>query len=318
MHPGSDSNLSSDPEDIITSQALGGKIVSPLSGDPIYMLGSFRGSELHLSHIDALVQVRPQLHHLDAADEYERSRAVANARNARKPTQDTEPMDGGTAERQRQDTPMILESKPVDIKYEGPDDGTDALLKDNAKALRAIQAEPWQRYNWVDQSDHRSSELFSSQLHLQIPSYADYGGEAESVARLESVINNQDWLDRMSAPRQVGQGKKSLMAKVKGREREKARRRKNDEAKKQKDIVERGGLVAEMDAEIDKTAGETGPDSTDDSELSGIESEPTPPPEDFVMVDVKEVTELVEKPVTKKPKGRPKKSQPSETISIDD
>ena len=224
-------------------------------------------------------------------------------------------MNGGNADMQRPDTPMILESKAIDLKFKGPEDGNDTSLKDNARALRTIEAEAWQRYKWADQSDHRSSELFSSQMHLQIPSYIDYKGDADSVVKLESVINNQDWLDRMSAPRQVGQGKKSLMAKVKGREREKARRRKNDEAKKQKEIMERGGLVAEVNAEKDKTGGETGPDSTDGSEASDSEPELTPPPEIFTIVDAEEATE---KPVAKKPKGRPKKSQPGETINIDE
>lgn len=324
VHPGSDSNLSSDPEDIITTQTLGGKIVKASSGDPVYMLGSFRGSELHLSHLDALVQVRPQLHHLDAADELERARIIASATNTKKTSSnffDTEPLPRGNAEIERQFTPNIIESKAVDVKFKGPDDGNDASLKENVKALREIQAERWQRYNWIDQNDHHSLDLFSSQMYLQLPTYADYKGEAESVAKLESVINNQDWLDRMSAPRQVGQGKKSLMAKVKGREREKARRRKNDEAKKQKEVVERGGLIEEIDVEADKTAGETGPDSTDESELSGLEPEPTPPPEDVVMMDAEEVREhvpVVKKPAAKKPKGRPKKSQPVETINIDD
>jgi hypothetical protein len=327
VHPGSDPNLSSDPEDIVTTQTLGGKIVKASSGDPVYMLGSFRGSELHLSHLDALVQVRPQLHHLDAADELERARIIASATNSKKTSGnvfDTEPlprMNGGNAEIECQITPNIIESKAVEIKFKGADDGNDTSLKDNAKALREIQAEPWQRHNWIDQDDHRSSDLFSSQMHLQLPTYADYKGEAESVAKLESVINNQDWLDRMSAPRQVGQGKKSLMAKVKGREREKARRRKNDEAKKRKEVVERGGLVAEIDVEADKMAGETGPDSTDESEPSDLEPELTPPPEDVVMIDTEEVEEhvpVVEKPAAKKPKGRPKKSQPAEAINIDD
>jgi len=327
IHPGSDSNLSSDPEDIITTQTLGGKIVKASSGDPVYMLGSFRGSELHLSHLDALVQVRPQLHHLDAADELERARIIASATNTKKISGnffDTEPlprMNGGNAEIEHQITPNIIESKAVEVKYKASDDGNDASLKENVKALREIQAERWQRYNWIDQNDPHSLDLFSSQMYLQLPTYADYKGGADSVAKLESVINNQDWLDRMSAPRQVGQGKKSLMAKVKGREREKARRRKNDEAKKQKEIVERGGLVEEIDVEADKTAGETGPDSTDESELSGLEPEPTPPPEDIAMMDAEEVMEhvpVVEKPAAKKPKGRPKKSQPVETINIDD
>jgi hypothetical protein len=326
-HPGSDPNLSSEPEDIVTTQTLGGKIVKASSGDPVYMLGSFRGSQLHLSHLDALVQVRPQLHHLDAADELERARIIASATNSKKTSSnvfDTEPlprMNGGNAEIECQITPNIIESKAVEIKFKGADDGNDTSLKDNAKALREIQAEPWQRYNWIDQDDHRSSDLFSSQMHLQLPTYADYKGEAESVAKLESVINNQDWLDKMSAPRQVGQGKKSLMAKVKGREREKARRRKNDEAKKRKEVVERGGLVAEIDVEADKMAGETGPDSTDESEPSDLEPELTPPPEDVVMIDTEEVEEhvpVVEKPAAKKPKGRPKKSQPAEAINIDD
>jgi hypothetical protein len=85
--------------------------------------------------------------------------------------------------------------------------------------------------------------------------------------------------------------------------------------------VERGGLVEEINAEADKTAGETGPDSTDESELSDLVPEPTPLPEDVVMVDAEEVKEhvpVVEKPAAKKPKGRPKKSQPAETINIDD
>lgn len=320
IHPGSDSNVSSDNEDIITTQTLGGKIVKPFSGDPIYMLGSFRGAELHLSHLDALIQIRPQLHHLDAVDELERSQALANAVNAKKINSlDTEPlvrMNVEEAAVQRPIAPPIMESKAVDIKYKGSDDNNDTSLKDNAKALREIQAEPWQNYNWIDQSDHRSRELFSSQMHLRISIHAGHHCEPAPVAKLESIINNQDWLDRMSAPRQVGQGKKSLMAKVKGREREKARRRKNDEAKRQKEIVERGGLIAEIDAEAEKTAGETGPDSTDESELSDVEpAEPTRPPKDVEMVDVEEVKE---QPTPKNPKRRSRKSQPAEAIIIDD
>lgn len=327
VHSGSDSNLSSDPEDIINTQTLGGKIIKPSSGDPVYMLGSFCGSELHLSHLDALLQVRPQLHHLDAAEELERSRAVANAANAKKANGnilDTNPLphlNGEDVNIQHQVTPTVIESKAVEVKYKGQDDVNDTSLKDNAKALREIQAEPWQKYRWIDQSDSRSQELFMSHMHLHVPPNGDYMGEAEPVAKLQSMIGNQDWLDRMSAPRQVGQGKKSLMAKVKGREREKARRRMNDKAKKQKEIVERGGLVEEVEPEADKTAGETGSDSSAESELSDIDREPTPPPGDFAMVDVEEVKEQLpgaEKPAPKKPKGRPRKNLAAETINIDD
>lgn len=308
----------SDPisdQDIVATQTLGGKIVKPESGDPIYMLGAFRGSELHLSHLDALVQVRPQLHHLDASDELERGRMVSGAGATTngvqrgpggKPIGPKDSLPGQLAE---QAEAARIESKAVDIKYKGAEDDVNASIKTNQDLLLKIQSEPWQNYGWVDDSDDRSYNTFDEKMHLQFPVGDDGEGDSTAAPRLESVIGNQDWLDKMSAPRQVGQGKKSLMLKVKGRERERARRRKNDEIRKQKEkeIIERGGLVSEI-------AGDTEPDSTDESELS--ELDPSPPPDDIEMTQSEEKDEVMETTAPKKPKGRPRKSQPADTMDI--
>ncbi len=306
-----DSEMSSDQEDGVATQTLGGKIVKPVAGDPVYMLGSFRGSELHLSHLDAVVQVRPQLHHLDANDELERHKLTSSATMTNGTTggkAGKEDLPGQIAERAEA---ARIESKAVDIKFKGPDDDTNSTMKTNERLLHAIQTESWQKYNWVDESEDQSYVKFDTQMHLQFPKNANAEGDPDTVPHLEAVLGNQDWLDRMSAPRQAGPGKKSLMGKVKGRERERMRRRRNDEAKKQrnKETVERGGPVEEGD----KTADE----STDESELSEIDA--TPPPEDAEMADpVSKEEEVIETISPRKPKGRPRKSQPAETIDIDD
>ena len=58
-------------------QTLAGKIVEPTRGDPTYMLGRFENGAMHLTQLDALVQLRPELHHLDAAEEADRALTAA-------------------------------------------------------------------------------------------------------------------------------------------------------------------------------------------------------------------------------------------------
>ncbi|PZP62892.1 MAG: hypothetical protein DI596_03315, partial [Azospira oryzae] len=70
-----DAPLPDDPEFMyppLQTQSLGGKLVTPSARDPIYLLGHFRNQQLHLSHLDSVVQMRPQLHHIDAEDEIKR------------------------------------------------------------------------------------------------------------------------------------------------------------------------------------------------------------------------------------------------------
>jgi len=199
---------------MLQTQVLGGKMVTPSARDPIYLLGAFRNNELHLSHLDAVVQMRPQLHHIDAEEEVGRKsfQAPATSQGARvKPG-----LESG---------PVKAESKAIEVKIrDNKDDGKDRNLNENAKLLRDIQVDEWHEHVWIDQADSASREMSLKHLHLE-----SNKGDAD---QLRACIGNGDWLDRMSAPRE--DGKKGLLAKLRGRERERARRKKAEEEKRQR------------------------------------------------------------------------------------
>lgn len=68
-------------------QTLGGQIIHDETGNPNYMLGAFRGNQLHLTRLDGLVQMRPQFHHVDAITHQETAARRSEAADDRKPAQ---------------------------------------------------------------------------------------------------------------------------------------------------------------------------------------------------------------------------------------
>ena len=296
-------------QDRLVTQTLGGKIVKPVAGDPVYMLGVFRDDELHLTHLDALVQVRPQLHHLDASDELERGIGAGGRVSKALPN-------GEVAETK-------LESKALDIKIKSSGDGSDINLNTNSKLLRAIQQEPWQKYRWEDEESPSSHARFMKHMHLSFPTGIDGAPDPAGVAKLDTAISNQDWLDKMSAPR-IEHGKKGdrgLINKVRGRERERQRRKRNEEARRQR---------AREAKHAGPSTGAHGPfsvenneeDSGELSELSDLSSIDLPEPkegeaEDEEMADAElERTRASDEVSPTRARGRSKKTH--NIITIDD
>jgi hypothetical protein len=282
-------------EEELQYQTLGGKVKPPAPGDPIYMLGSFHGDSLHLSRLDALAQMRPQLHHVDAQDEIDRKRtSLANVPGNPKAKAGTE------------DAPAKIETKAIDIKVKNSnDDGRDRGINANAKFLRDIQAEQWQPRKWVDESEEAAYAKYQERLHHE---------NAEFATHLKSKLTNSEWLDKMSAPREAGHGKKGLLAKLRGRERERARRKKNEDEKARKAAEKASGTVVQggLEQEVD----------TDDSELSDLTDTDQ---EDVEMIDttepeVKEDPDPVPSPAPPpaRRRGRPPKQPPRDTVTIAD
>ena len=280
-------------EEELQYQTLGGKVKPPAPGDPIYMLGSFHGHSLHLSRLDALAQMRPQLHHVDAQDEIDTKRtSLANVPGNPKAKAGTE------------DAPAKIETKAIDIKVKNAnEDGRDRGINANAKFLRDIQAEQWQPHKWVDESEEAADRKYEERLYLE---------DAEFATHLKSKLTNSEWLDKMSAPREAGHGKKGLLAKLRGRERERARRKKNEEEKIRKAAEKAPGTIVQggLEQEID----------TDNSELSDLTDTEQ---EDVEMIDmtepeVKEDPDLVPTsvPPPARRRGRPPKQPPRNTVII--
>lgn len=85
---------------------------------------------LHLSPVSAVVQLHPQLHHLDALDEMPKGRGAKNKK-------EDEDRGGDT------------EARAIDVKVKGAEDG-GAMLAGNLDLLKRMQEEKWRKYEWVD------------------------------------------------------------------------------------------------------------------------------------------------------------------------
>ena len=94
--------------------------------------------ELHLSHIDSVVQLRPQFHHVDAASEQERSSAKSQ-RDAANP-------------------PRAQEARAVHMTIKSVD-GEDFDMTQTMKTLKEIQEEKWKRMDYLDENASRLVHL---------------------------------------------------------------------------------------------------------------------------------------------------------------
>ncbi|KAL1969646.1 hypothetical protein VTN77DRAFT_8199 [Rasamsonia byssochlamydoides] len=160
---------------LLKVQTLGGRIKEPQDGDPLYMLGAFRGKNLHLSPVSAVVQLRPQLHHLDAAEELSSRTRAARARKD---------VDDDAAQRE-------AEARVIDVKVKSAEGG-EAVVGGNIELLKKMQDEKWETYEWVDAETEDAWYTYESYMIHNNP---------EDLPQLQSAIDGEDYLDAMSAPR---------------------------------------------------------------------------------------------------------------------
>lgn len=88
---------------------------------------------MFLSPVTSVVQLRPQLHHLDALDDAPRAR-------------------GGRKKDEGEDKPAESEARAVDVKIKAAasEDSEAALLAGNLELLKKMQEEKWASFDWVD------------------------------------------------------------------------------------------------------------------------------------------------------------------------
>lgn len=84
---------------------------------------------MHLSPVTAVVQLQPQLHHIDALDEI----PAKGRGKARKEGEEGE-----------------AEARAIDVKVKGAEDAEQAMVAGNLELLKKMQDEKWTTYEWVD------------------------------------------------------------------------------------------------------------------------------------------------------------------------
>jgi hypothetical protein len=100
-------------------------------------------ADLYLSPVSAIVQLRPQLHHVGAIEELSKGRAA----RVKKELDD--------------DTGAQTEARVIDVKLKSTE-GDEDFEHGNNKLLKNIHAEPWEFHEWMD------SEVSSNPLYFKI------------------------------------------------------------------------------------------------------------------------------------------------------
>lgn len=135
---------------------------------------------MHLSPVSGIVQLRPQLHHLDAVDELS-LRAKAASRGSRGGGGGDDDATGG-------------EARAIDMKVVRPGEKAENTGgQSNNELLKKMQNEKWVRHEWVDENEEASWDkyeeyMFNKTAPLKQPA-------------LEAAIPPEDYIDAMSAPR---------------------------------------------------------------------------------------------------------------------
>jgi len=164
---------------VLNKQTLGGQIVRPENGKPNYMLGTFRGKELHLTPIDGMVQMRPEFHHLDAQSQV--------ARN--KYWRDREALESGRTE------PRLMQQLQV---AKSSMDGEEFNITQTMKYLTDAAEEPWTKLRYRDEESEEAYAAYHEKLFFK---------DTVGAPQLKTGLIDEQYLDAISAPRADPSGK---------------------------------------------------------------------------------------------------------------
>ncbi|PHH78627.1 hypothetical protein CDD82_2930 [Ophiocordyceps australis] len=134
---------------VLRTQTLGGQ--SPDSNEVQYMVGVFKGKDLHLTPVSSLVLLRPQLHHIDAATQQERSASAAGSSK-----------DGAAAS-----TSATPAARAIHMTIKTTSDGDTVTTETMADRLRSVQSEPWRRMRYIDENDEAAWDVYNESLFLK-------------------------------------------------------------------------------------------------------------------------------------------------------
>ncbi|KAI1438042.1 Sin-like protein conserved region-domain-containing protein [Xylaria sp. CBS 124048] len=145
---------------VLRSQTLGGQMLNQSETECQWMVGVFKGDQLYLTPATAQIQLRPQLHHVDAMAEQERTsrREGVGAVGAK---------DGAGA------TASSAGARAIHMSIKSADSGGGELTTETmADRLRTVQTEAWSRLQYEDDESARSWQVFNNNLvyrHAKLP-----------------------------------------------------------------------------------------------------------------------------------------------------
>ncbi|CAK7201742.1 hypothetical protein SEUCBS139899_004454 [Sporothrix eucalyptigena] len=164
---------------VLRLQTLGGMCPPARIAEAKWMIGAFDGGNLHLTPVNSLVHLRPQLHHIDAETEVERAKhrdtSAAGGAGGDGAGAGGGAGGAGGAGSGRAGGPGGPRAIHMTVKSAGAD-GDEVITETMADRLRAVQMENWNRMLYVGDDDENSWEVYDQTLFLK-----------DSVGALEAV-----------------------------------------------------------------------------------------------------------------------------------
>ncbi|KAI0817583.1 Sin-like protein conserved region-domain-containing protein [Xylaria sp. FL0064] len=137
---------------VLRTKTLGGQLPAESETECQWMVGVFKGKHLHLTPASALIQLRPQLHHIDAMSEQER----------------TSRREGAGAVTGKDAVPATASSagaRAIHMSIKSADTGGGELTTETmADRLRTVQTEAWSRLQYEDDESAKSWNVFNNNL----------------------------------------------------------------------------------------------------------------------------------------------------------
>ncbi|KAI0418121.1 Sin-like protein conserved region-domain-containing protein [Xylaria grammica] len=137
---------------VLRTKTLGGQLPAESETECQWMVGVFKGKHLHLTPASALIQLRPQLHHIDAMSEQERA-------GRREGAGSVGGKDGVPA------TASSAGARAIHMSIKSADSGGGELTTETmADRLRTVQTEAWSRLQYEDDESAKSWNVFNNNL----------------------------------------------------------------------------------------------------------------------------------------------------------
>ncbi|KAF4631917.1 hypothetical protein G7Y89_g6207 [Cudoniella acicularis] len=163
-------------EQVLTKQTLGGQTVSTDETNPRYMIGTFRKNQLHFLPVDHVVQMRPQFHHIDALAEQNKANTPRDA------------------------PARVQEARAIHMTVKSSIDGEEESTDTMAERIAVTQAEAWKSHRFVDEDTVEAWDAYGG-LFVGAEADIDANELLEKVPKLVTSIDDLEYLDAISVPR---------------------------------------------------------------------------------------------------------------------
>ncbi|KAF3060965.1 hypothetical protein GL218_03337 [Daldinia childiae] len=155
---------------VLRTQTLGGQFAIEKESNCRWMVGVFKGDQLHLTPVSSLIHLRPQLHHLDAYTEQERLSRPREGMAAPGPAAGTGKESGATGSG-TQGGAGAAKAIHMSIKSAGGTENGELVVDTMIERLRKVQMEPWSKLKYEDEDSDKAWHMFTN--HLVYPGAAN-------------------------------------------------------------------------------------------------------------------------------------------------